>query len=504
MSKQSVMKNKKLSPTILRLLCGEYLSSITNSNAFLCHSGLVYFTSGPQITKELFGLHFEAEITGINIEAYNALGITNLPLQMAACFWLDRIGLLYRGGPRMILDRQGIKKRKGKKQEGPKYHHNVASTPVVNLPDEFRPERKFDYRRHIKFESITRSCKIEIPSKFDPSILVLDEQQYCKVLHSALQKLDTKLLYLRDTKLLYLRDERVRAIKLSESKQNRKNAVIQKYFENSQKHVSSLECDARDAEMNVLRTRETILASKKRLEETVAEKCEQEIPELESIAKAFRSEATSLRKEMGSTIESFDRYLDIVEQQKEHQNIELCRLKFLLSDFEKNNDSIQQLDELIKNVDSNLEKIKKVVEKNYRLKCMSASFDISSKIVTLYLGSNTHDIELSHYLHHLKERTRKSDIKRIEEYIGEICSNLTGWIASLSRLDPRVEQDLSKIRDTVKLYWRASFDVSTKKVCLIHPTDKVEHLDIPKYVEYLRGKIRHFEEILTEKKRMCQ
>jgi hypothetical protein len=125
-------------------------------------------------------------------------------------------------------------------------------------------------------------------------------------------------------------------------------------------------------------------------------------------------------------------------------------------------------------------------------------------MVKLNLSRNTHDIELSHYLHHLKEGTRKSDIKRIEEYIREICSNLTGWIASLSCLDPRVEQDLSKIRDMVKLYWRASFDVSTKKVCLIYPDEKVEHLDIPEYVEYLRGKIRHFEEILAEKKRMCQ
>lgn len=51
---------------------------------------------------------------------------------------------------------------------------------------------------------------------------------------------------------------------------NRKDVVIEKYLENVQKHVVSLECDARDAEMNMLRTRETILASKKRLEETVS------------------------------------------------------------------------------------------------------------------------------------------------------------------------------------------------------------------------------------------
>ena len=541
MLKQSEMKNEKLPPTILRLLCGEYLSSIYNSNALLCQSGLVHFTSGPQITNELFGLQFEAKITGINVEAYNALGLTNLPLQMAVCYWLDRIGLLYRGGPRRLDTSRNI-------FTGSRYHHNVASTPVVKLPAEFIPERKLDY---MKGPSRSISCMIEIPSKFDPSILVLDEQQLCKMRHSALQK--------RDTTFLYLRDEIVRAVALSESKQNewedekrlkslkrkmnRKDAVIQKYFENVQKPVSSLESDARDAEMNVLRTSETIFASKKRLEETVAkmqellkneilgeteskrssakkeserlraeiekirssiEKCKQEIPELESIAKAFRSEATSLRKEMGSTIESFDRYLDIVQKQKEHQNIELCQLKFILSDFDKNNDCIHQLDELIKDVDSNLEKIQKVVEKNYRLKCMSASFDVSSRMVKLDLGDKEHTIELSHYLHHLKAGTRKSDIELIEKYISEICSNLTGWIASLSCLDLRVEQDLSKIRDTVKLYWRASFDVSTKKVYLIHPTDKVEHLDIPEYVEYLRGKIRLHEELLSEKCEMCK
>lgn len=90
------------------------------------------------------------------------------------------------------------------------------------------------------------------------------------------------------------------------------------------------------------------------------EKCEQEIPELESIARAFRFEATSIRKEMGSTIESFDRYLDIVQKQKDHQNIELYQLKFRLSDFDKNNNCIRKLDELIKNVDSNLEKLRKL------------------------------------------------------------------------------------------------------------------------------------------------
>ncbi len=135
---------------------------------------------------------------------------------------------------------------------------------------------------------------------------------------------------------------------------------------------------------------------------------------------------------------------------------------------------------------------------------MSASFDASSRMVNLFLCYKPHNIELSHYLHHLKEGTRKSDIERIEEFISKICSYLSKLTASLSCLDPRVEPDLSQIRDTIKLDWRTSFDISTKKVSLTHPDEKVEHLDIPEYVEYLRGRIRHFEEILAEKKRMCK
>lgn len=174
-----------------------------------------------------------------------------------------------------------------------------------------------------------------------------------------------------------------------------------------------------------------------------------------------------------------------------------------MSDFDTNVRSIRELDELIKDVGSNLEQIEKIVKENRRHQ-MSASFDVSTKMVRLYLGHKEHVIKLSHYLYQLKEGTRKSDIKRIEEYIGEICSNLTGWIKSLSCLNPRVEKDLSAIRDTVKLYWRASFDVSTRMVSLIHPDKKVEHLDIPDYIKYLTRKIENFQETLAEKKRMCK
>ena len=217
---------------------------------------------------------------------------------------------------------------------------------------------------------------------------------------------------------------------------------------------------------------------------------------------AISTEATAVQQQL-ATPELQELYFAGIQARKTHESLETS-IKFFLSDFDKNNHCIHQLDNLITNVESNLGQIQDVVDKNYRVNCMLAKFDVSTKKVHLYLNNKKHIIELSHYLHHLKAGTRKSDIELIEKYISEICSNLTGWIASLSCLDLRVEQDLSKIRDTVKLYWRASFDVSTKKVYLIHPTDKVEHLDIPEYVEYLRGKIRRHEELLSEKKRMCQ
>ncbi len=553
-------------------LCGHYLSITLNPLTFLCESGLANFISGPVETCKIFGKHFNAEITGINVEAYNALGLTNPLLQIAVCHWFHRIDLLYSGGPR-ILD-------KSKKSWGgeSKYYPNDASRSVVRLPPDFNPKKKFDYRKHIEFPSITRSCKIDVPSKFNPSILVLNEDQLFRMRHSFLEK--------QDKRLLYLRSERNRAVALSLSRQpkwkdekkalkiklqelknsdcstyiaemaignviqkikslkrkiRRADEITEKYFKTVQKDVVSMESDARDAETNVLRTREKILDLKKRIEEIVSKmqellkkellgeteskrssakkeremlhdevekirqsirKCEQEIPELESIARAFRFKATSIQNEIGFTIESIDRYLDIVQRRTEYQDIEQYRLGFVLSDFDKNNDCIHLLDEFIKNIDQNLQEISVAVEENWRHQ-MSASFDSSTKMVTLKLNYEPRVITLSHYIHHLKEGTRKSDIKRLEEYIGKLCSNLTEWIASLCSLDPRIEQDLSKIRDTVKLYWRASFDVSTKMVCLIHETEKVEHLSIPEYIEYLRGRLRHFEEILEEKMKQC-
>jgi hypothetical protein len=564
---------RKFSPTEMSTICGHYLSSINGSNTFLCESGLAIFTSGPVIENcKIFGIHSNAEITGINVQAYDALGLTNLPLQIAVSHWFNRLGLLYLGGP-SILDMSK------KMSEGSKKHPNSESRSVVRLPAGFRPEKKFDYRRRIRYPSIIRSCKIYSPSNFDPSILVLDEEQLCKIRHSIRQKRDAKWLYLRGERdravarsqseqhdwerwknekiqlkswLKELKDsgqctemelsDYIQKIKSLKQKMNRRNEIIKKYFKNVQKHVLSMESNARDAETNVLRTRQIILDLKKSIEEIVPkmqehlknellgeteserssakeeskrlhdevvklrqsiQECEEEIPEQESIARAFRFEATSIRKEIGFTMESFDRYLDIVQEQEKYQDIEKYRLEFTLSDFNKNNDCICLLDGLIKDVGSNLEQIGKVVKANWRRQ-MSASFDASSRIVTLFLDYEPHDITLSHYLYHLKEGTRKSDIKRLEEYFDKLFSNLTEWIAILSCLDPRVELDLSKIRDTVKLYWRASFDVSTKMVCLIHETEKVEHLSIPEYIEYLRGRLRHFEEILAQKKRMCQ
>ena len=216
---------------------------------------------------------------------------------------------------------------------------------------------------------------------------------------------------------------------------------------------------------------------------------------------AISAEASAVQQQL-ATPESQERYFAGIQSRKTHNDDETF-LKFLLSDFHKNNDCIRQLDGLIKDVGSNLEQIGNVVKENWRHQ-MSALFDASSRKVNLFLCYKLHVIELSHYLHHLKEGTRKSDIERIEECISKICSNLSKWTASLSCLDPRVEPDLSQIRDTVKLYWRASFDVSTKKVCLTHPDEKVEHLDIPDYIKYLTRRIEHFEEILAEKKRMCK
>jgi hypothetical protein len=260
---------------------------------------------------------------------------------------------------------------------------------------------------------------------------------------------------------------------------------------------------ANDEQQKQLATQRRIEHEKKQnQEESSLIEAKVHLAKLKVYYQAISTEETSVKQQL-ATPELQDHYFAKIQLRKTHERLETST-NFLLSDFDKNNNCIHRLDELIKNVDSNLGQIQSVVSKNHRVNCMHASFNDSTRMVRLYLGDKAHDIELLDYLYHLKEGTRKSDIERIERYIREICSNLSGWIASLRSLNPRVEQDLSKIQDTVKFYWRASFDVSTKKVCLTHPDEKVEHLDIPEYVEYLRGRIAHFQEILAEKKRMCQ
>jgi hypothetical protein len=260
---------------------------------------------------------------------------------------------------------------------------------------------------------------------------------------------------------------------------------------------------ANDEQQKLLATQRRIeLEQKQNQEESSLIQAKVHLEELKVYYQAFCAEETSVKQQL-ITPELQDYYFAKIQVRKTHERLETST-NFLLSDFDKNNNCIHRLDELIKDVESNLGQIQDVVDKNYRVNCMLAKFDVSTKKVHLYLNNKKHIIELSHYLHHLKEGIRNSDIERIERYIREICSNLSGWIASLSGLNPRVEQDLSKILDTVKFYWRASFNISTKKVCLIHPDEKVEHLDIPEYVEYFKRKIAHFQEILAEKKRMCQ
>lgn len=323
-----------------------------------------------------------------------------------------------------------------------------SPTTRVRIPDGFIPQSRYKSRK----KSPNRSCRIDESLKFDP-------ESFKTITVEEVNELKRQAFLKQENHHYYLYSERNRAIKAinersdltSEQKELRVERIEKKYQRNL---------------MN-------------------------------------SAEASAVQQRL-ATPESQERYFAGIQSQKTHADKETF-IKFSLRNFDTNVGCIQQLDELIRDVDSNLRQIQSVVENNYRINRMHASFDISTKKVRLYLGHKPHDIELSHYLYHLKEGTRKSDIESIEKYISEICSNLSGWIESLTNLNPRVEQDLSAIQDTVKLYWRASFDILRKKVCLTDDeTEKVEHFDIPEYIGYLRSRIAHFEEILAEKKRMCK
>lgn len=323
-----------------------------------------------------------------------------------------------------------------------------SPTTHVRIPTGFIPQSRYESRK----KSPNRSCRIDESLKFDP-------ESFKTITVEEVNELKRQAFLKQENHHYYLSFERNRAI----------NAINER-----------CELTSEQKELRV---------------ERIEKKYQQNI--------MYSAEETVVQQQL-ATPESQELYFAGIQSRKTHADKETF-LKFSLSNFDTNVECISEIDKLIKDVESNLPQIKSVVKNNYRVNCMHASFDVSTKMVRLYLGHKAHDIELSHYLHHLKEGTRKSDIESIEKYISEICSNLSGWIQSLTNLNPRVEQDLSKIQDTVKLYWCASFDISRKKVCLTDDeTEKVEHLDIPEYVGYLKRKITHFQELLAEKKRMCK
>jgi len=281
---------------------------------------------------------------------------------------------------------------------------------------------------------------------------------------------------------------------------HRANLVNERFMKNVGKYVNSLEDKASHAEMGVRRlscriedlkksiryladeickiTKDGMLSSCASTREEASkeiashqstmekklksiEDSEQDLLELKSNASVACEKAASFRKEMGYTLDSFllslERLRERINKKKELDAITRS-LDSILYHFEKNQKCILELEKLIKDVDSNLTQIWEAVEKNSR-PTMSGSFHISTKCVKLLLNDKAHDITLTHYLHHLKAGTRVSDIQNIQTLVTRICSKITEQIASHSVFDPDVE--------------------------------------------YLRGKITHYNELLEEKKRSC-
>lgn len=515
------LRKTPLSPFLIRMITLAYQEKLrklsgNRLSGLFCSLGILRFENNSQISSEY------AEITGVNRDVYDSYN-ENPFFQWAICYHLDSLGLLY-DHPRVYFE--GISHVK-------KYW---SPTTRVRIPNGFIPKSKYESRK----KSPDRSCLIDESLKFDP-------ESFKTITVEEVNELKRQAFLKEEEHHYYLHSERNRAIKAinerhnltPQQKKSRVERIEEKYQRNLTKymeHVNSIvrwspnnlrmvesgiaqkEKDLIDLTTHLvnLKVAEQLandgerkqLAIQRRVDhERKQHQAEQSLIEeklrldkLKHYYQAISVEATAVQQQLGN-LESQDRYFAEIQSWKTYKDNEIF-LQSKLSDFDKNVGCIRELDELIRDVNSNLGKIQSVVENNYRVNCMLAKFDVSTKMVKLCLGHKAHDIQLSDYLYHLKEGTRKSDIKSIENYISDICSNLSGWIANLSRLNPRVEPDLSKIRDTVKLYWRASFDVSTKKVCLTHPTEKVEHLDILEYVEYLRGRMRHFQEILAEKKRM--
>ena len=489
----------------------------------LCSLGILEFEHNPEISSIC------VHITGVNNDVYDSYN-KNIFFQLVVCYYLDSIGLLY-NKPRLFFDKSSYERKLVK---------SSFMTTSVKIPAGFIPNLKYEPRK--KVPTLTRLCQIDKSLKFDP-------ESFKTITVEEVDELKIQAFLKQENHHYYLHSERNCAIKAInerrdlnlEQKESRIECIENKYKRNLTKymaHVASIlewsPNNLRKVESDILKKEKSFLdlsvlivnlkvaeqmandeqqkqlATQRRIEHEKKQNQEESslieakvhLAKLKVYYQAISTEETSVKQQL-ATPELQDHYFAKIQLRKTHERLETST-NFLLSDFDKNNNCIHRLDELIKNVDSNLGQIQSVVSKNYRVNCMRASFNDSTRMVRLYLGDKAHDIELLDYLYHLKEGTRKSDIERIERYIREICSNLSGWIASLRSLNPRVEQDLLKIRDTVKFYWRASFDVSTKKVYLTHPDEKVEHLDIPEYVEYLRRRIAHFQEILAEKKRMCQ
>ena len=508
-----------LSPFLIRMITVAYQEKLRKLSGYrlstlLCSLGILRFESNSEISSEY------AEIKGVNSDVYDSYN-ENPFFQWAVCYHLDSLGLLY-DHPRVYFEKfSKIKKY-------------WSSSTRVRIPAGFIPQSRYESRK----KAPTPFCRIDESLKFDP-------ESFKTITVEEVNELKRQAFLKQEDHHYYLHSERNRAIKeinerrnlTLQQKKSRVKRIEEKYQRNLTKymeHVNSIVRYGSDnlrmvesgiaqkeklfhdlsiqlanlkvAEQLANDEEEKVLATKRRVDhERKQYQAEQSLIEamvhlekLKVYYQVISKESVAVQQQLTPILQ--ERYFAGIQSRKTHADNEIF-LQFMLSDFDDNVSCIRQLDILIKDVDSNLEKIQSVVDKNYRINSMRASFDVSTRIVRLYLGHKAHDIELSHYLHHLKEVTRKSDIERIKNYINEICSNITVWITGLVGFGFK---DLSKIRDTVKLYWRASFDISTKTVCLINETKKVEHLNIPDYIKYLTRKIEHFQEILAEKQRMCK
>ena len=527
------LRKTPLSPFLTRMITREYKDKLERLSShclsdLLCSLGILEFEQVKSSSSDKY-----VSITNVNRSVYDSYN-GNIFFQCVVCYHLDSLGLLYTQ-PRVYFEKSC--QIKGLKFSHTKLTCSFMSTRV-RIPAGCIPQSRYESRK----KTPNQCFHIDKSLKFDP-------ESFKTITVEEVDELKRQAFLKQENHHYYLHSERNRAIKVinerrdltSEQKKLRIARIDEKYQRNLTKYMGDVVSnvkwvpnDLRQSESDIAQKersfldlttqlvnlkvaeqmandeQEKQLATQRRIElevkqnqaETSLIQAKIHLAYLKVYYQAISTEATAVQQQL-ATPELQELYFAGIQARKTHESLETS-IKFFLSDFDKNNHCIHQLDNLITNVESNLGQIQDVVDKNYRVNCMLAKFDVSTKKVHLYLNNKKHIIELSHYLHHLKEGTRNSDIERIEMYISEICSNLSGWIASLSGLNPRVEQDLSKIRDTVKFYWRASFNISTKKVCLIYPTDKVEHLNIPEYVEYLRRKIGHFQEILEEKKRMCK